>query len=355
MESAQLALLCLGINHRLAPVSILERALHEAEAVCRAFAGSVRHGEPEFPFAELAILATCNRVECYVACPPGRANQAANFLRSTLGPGAPNLYEHRDRDAIRHVCRVAAGLDSLVVGEPQIAGQVARAFEAVVQEKAGKSVLQAVAKGACRLGRRARAETGIARGPASISSVAVHVAAERIGGLAGRRVLILGAGKMGRLACDTLRNTRAHVRIANRTIARAEAVARRAGAEPVPLFPLAELLATADVVIASTASAVPLIGGDTVRRAFELRSQTDDQSDTMLIIDIAVPRNVSTAVHDIAGVQLIDIDDLQARAARHLDQRRQEIPRVEAMIEEELSAMSRQVRARSKSTSIPRA
>jgi glutamyl-tRNA reductase len=341
LEAAQNTLLCVGTSYRLAPVSVLERAMHEAELMRCAFERAVRRGESAFPFRELAVLATCNRVECYVACEPAVATHTARLLKSALRTGGPTeTYEHRDQEAVRHLCRVAAGLDSLIVGESQVAGQVARAFDAVVHVNGGPPMLQAAAMVARRLSRRARIKTRIARGPASISSVAVHVAAERIGGLADKGVLVLGAGKMGQLACHALRKTRARVTVANRTLSRAENVARRAGAVPVPLYPIAELLAGVDAVIASTASPVPLIGGDTVRRAFELRKHAGGAPDNLLIIDLAVPRNVSEEVGAIEGVQLTGIDDLRARAALQLEERRKEIPRVERMIEHELTLLA---------------
>lgn len=341
MEAVQNTLLCVGTSYRLAPVTVLEGAMREAELVRRAFADAVKRGESALPFRELAVLATCNRVECYAVCERANAHQTARLLKSALrGGGAIDTYEHRDQEVVRHLCRVAAGLDSLIVGESQVAGQVARAFEAVVHVNGGPPILQGAAQVARRLSRRARSRTSIARGPASISSVAVHVAAERIGGLADKRVLVLGAGKMGQLACAALRKARAHITVANRTLANAESLARRAGAMPAPLYPIAELLAGVDVVIASTASPVPLIGGDTVRRAFDLRKRAGNSANGLLIVDIALPRNVSEEVGAIDGVQLTGIDDLRARAALHLEERRKDIPRVEGMIEHELTLLT---------------
>jgi glutamyl-tRNA reductase len=317
---------------------VLNHAVREAAYVRNAFEAETTHGGLAFPFDELVVVATCNRVEFYVACAPADSLRAAALLRTALeGSGEPTrLYVHHGCDAVRHLCRVAAGLDSLVLGEPQIAGQLAHAFGQTIRRDRAGTVLADVSAFARRVGRRARAETAISRGPVSISSVSIRLAGERMGGLAGKRILVLGAGKIGRATCEVLRSSGAHIIVANRTLAHAEAIAQRVGAEAVPLQSLPRLLARANAVIASTASPVALIDEETVSEALQLRAETGNSS-TLLLIDIAVPCNVAEDVHGMAGVEVVGIDDLRTRVSAHLDDRRAEVPRVETIIEEELA------------------
>jgi glutamyl-tRNA reductase len=279
------------------------------------------------------VLSTCNRVELWAACEASAADDVLSSMRTTFGGDnlAGALYVHRDLGAVRHLCRVAAGIESLVVGEPQIAGQVTRAFEAVAHSNGGAPVLAAVARTAKRASRRARAETGISRRPASLSSVAVHMAAEQRGGLDQARVLIIGAGKIGRLAGQALATSGARVTIANRTLQRAEQVAARVGAEARPLSELRDLIHAADVIITSTASPSPIID------ASLLLDARRDNTAPLLLVDIAMPRNVAEDVRTLPNVTLSGIDDLRSRLTTHLEERRDEIPRVEAVIEEVLA------------------
>jgi glutamyl-tRNA reductase len=330
-RTADRTILCVGTSHRLAPVDILERAVRHANTLRVSFEEAVRAGRQfQPPLAELVVLATCNRVELYVVCDEVQ-DGVAGALRAALGCGEPQidarLYTLKGRDAVRHLCRVAAGIDSLVVGEPQIAGQVARAFASVIHVNGGAPQLAAAARTAKIASRRARAETAIARRPASISSLAVHIAAEMRGGLEGARVLIVGAGKIGRLASEALRESGASVTIINRTLARAETLAARVGAQASPLAALPELLGGCDVAITSTASPVPIIDAALLRTVRVVNAPLD-------IIDIAVPRNVADDVRTVPGVRLAGIDDLRDRIAAHLGERRDEVPLVESIIDE---------------------
>jgi glutamyl-tRNA reductase len=318
---------------------MLEHANREAASLRSAFEAAVHEDGSPFPFSELAVVSTCNRVEFYVACNPMDALRATALLRTALeGSGETTyLYVHRGRDAVRHLCRVAAGLDSLVLGEPQIAGQVARSFEQATHTNGSPSLLGNAAALARKAGRRARAETAIARGPVSISSVSIRLIAERLGGIQGRRILVLGAGRIGAATCEVLRNSGAQVTVANRTLRNAEVLARRVSARAAPLHRLPQLLADADAVIASTASPVALIDARLMEQALRMRPQPRNQL-PLFVIDIAVPCNVAADVHGTAGVEVIGIDDLRTRVSAHLDERKAEVPRVEAIIDEELAA-----------------
>ena len=332
-------LLCVGTSHRFVSVRVLEHANREAASLRSAYESAIATGDPAFPFAELAVLATCNRVELYAACNAADVVRASALLRTCLeGSGEPaHAYVQHGHDAVRHLCRVAAGLESLVLGEPQIAGQVARAFEHALHRNGGAPLLASTAALARKVGRRARAETGIARGPVSISSVAIRVIAERLGTLRGRSILVLGAGKISAATCEVLRTSGAHVTVANRTLARAEALATRVGAQAVSLDNLPVLIAAADAVVASTAAPIALIDAATVREALRMQPRTSNQL-PLFLVDIAVPCNVTEDVGALNGAEVIGIDDLRTRVAAHLDERRAEVPRVEAIIEEELTA-----------------
>jgi len=323
-------------------VRVLEHANREAASVRSAFAASLTDSQSHFPFQELVVLATCNRVEFYVACDAADAARASTLLRSSLnGSGeAAHIYVQHGRDALRHLCRVSAGLDSLVLGEPQIAGQVTRAFEQVVHRNGGAPVLASVAAVARRAGKRARGETGIARGPISISSVAIRLIAERLGGMVGRRILVLGAGKISAVTCEVLRTSGAEVTVANRTVAHAAALAQRVGARAAALEQLPCLVSAADAVIASTGSPTALIDAQTIDEALRMPSRTPNQL-PLLLVDIAVPCNVAAEVRGMDGVEVIGMDDLRTRVSAHLDGRRAEVPRVEAIIEEEVTARVR--------------
>ncbi len=340
-EQDPLSLLCAGTSHHVAPVAFLEAAMRRCAALRALFRHAVAEQQSLPPFAELAVLATCNRVEVYALCASAVLPDAQRVLEQTLsgddvaqGAGA-HVYLHHGEAAARHLCRVTAGLESLVVGEPEIAGQVARAFDDVLHRNGGPPRLAAIARSARIAGRRARAETGISRKPASVSTVAVHLAAERVNGLAGRRVLVVGAGRMGALTAEALASRHAVITIANRTHERAAALAARIDARVAPLAELPALLAAAEVVFTAAASDAPLITHDTLAAA----ARVGGAAALPLLVDIAVPRNIDTAAAAAAGLQLLGINDLRSRVAAHIDERRDEAPRVETIIEEELKAL----------------
>jgi glutamyl-tRNA reductase len=333
---ASRTIVCIGTSHRIASVHTIERAMCAAAGLRRGFEASVRAGEMfPLPVLELAVLPTCNRVEVYAVCDADCVEPVLNAIVQTVSEGDDAcdtvFYAHRGVDAVRHLCRVATGLESLVVGEAQIAGQVSRAFEAAVNGEDGPSLLGRAARTAKLASRRARTETAISRKPASVSSVAVHVAASQLGTLDGANVLVVGAGKIGRLACEALRASGASITIANRTLPRAQSLATRAGATARPLSALPSLLATSDVVLTSTASPTAILDAALLKRA------RGEASSPLLIVDIAVPRNVNEDVRSLPDVTLIGIDDLHERLTHHIEERRDEIPGVEAIIEEVLT------------------
>jgi glutamyl-tRNA reductase len=337
-------IVCIGINHRSAPVAVRERLAFSEHEHRRALTGGVlRDVGSRVGLSEFALLSTCNRTELYAAADdvtrrfaevPAEVVPVLALLREADPVGfAGHVYAHASTRAVRHLCQVASGVDSMVLGESEILGQVTAAHELAEQEGAAGRVLQAVFQTAVRAGRRARTETGICRSPASVSSEAVRVARETAGPLDGARVLIIGTGKMGRLAGEALRAHGARdLRVVSRTAAHAERLAGTLGARPLAWHALEAAIRDADVVIASTGAPHAVITGELVRSA-----RRENGSRPLLLIDIAVPRDVEPAVRDMPGVRVYDLDDLQARLNGNLAERRRELPRVERIVDEEVA------------------
>lgn len=336
-------ILCLGLNHVTAPIVLRERLTFPAPALKAALArfGCGRYSRPG-SITEFAILSTCNRLELYGLLQndspdPGDSFAAlVDFLVETRGVSAiefePHLYRYVGAQAVEHLCNVAAGLDSMILGEPQILGQVADAYEAALTAGAAGPVLSALFRTAIRAGKRARTETGISRNPASVSSVAVRLAEQSIGELASRRVLVIGAGEMGELAVEALRARGVRqVTVVNRTYQRAVELAGRWDGEALSFEYLPQAMHAADIVISSTGAPHIIIGAELARQAMA------DRARPLAVIDIAMPRDVDPAVGDIPGVHLYDLDHLRTRLEGAIAERHSEVPRVEAIVAEEVS------------------
>ena len=294
------------------------------------------------------MLATCNRVELYVAVED--ADRAAAALAEVLarragvavGDLAEHLYQHRDAAALRHLFRVASSLDSLVVGEPQILGQTKQAYDAAVQHGTAGAVLRACfEEGAFRVARRVRRETAIARNPVSVSSVAVDFARQVVGDFGKKRVLIVGAGKMSELAARTLRTHGATLTVTNRTRARADELAQRFGADVADWNDLQGALTAADIVIASTGAQRPVLTLDLMKDVRKAR-----RGHPLCLIDIGVPRDVDPAAGELADIYLFDIDALQHQASAHRAEREEEAAEAETVVEEELARFVKRWRSR---------
>ena len=344
MAGANIDLLIVGVSHRTAPVAVRERLAVEPDAVPAALAELTALA----PVREAAMLATCNRVEIYVAVED--ADRAANSLAEVLARRAgvavadlaEHLYQHRDSAAVRHLFRVASSLDSLVVGEPQILGQTKQAYEAAVQHGTAGSLLRVCfEEGAFRVARRVRRETAIARNPVSVSSVAVDFARQVFGDFAGRRVLIVGAGKMSELAARTLRTQGATLTVTNRTRARADEMAQRFGADVADWKDLQASLTAADIVIASTGAQRPVLTLEMIKQVRKAR-----RGRPLCLIDIGVPRDVDPAAGELDDIYVYDIDALQAQASAHRAEREEEAAEAEAVVEEELGRFLKKWRNR---------
>jgi glutamyl-tRNA reductase len=343
MGNGVIDLLIVGVSHRTAPVAVREKLAVEPDAMELALAELTT-----LPgVREAAMLSTCNRVELYLATDDGdgAAKAIADVLAKRAEVGAvdlsAHLYHRRDADAVHHLFRVASSLDSLVVGEPQILGQTKEAHETAVRHGTVGSVLGACFEGAFRVARRVRRETEIAKNPVSVSSIAVELARQVVGDFAGRRVLVVGAGKMSELAARTLRTAGATLTVTNRTRARAEELAGRYGATVADWSDLAGALTAADIVIASTGAQRPVLTVellDGVRRARRGRP--------LVLLDIAVPRDVDPEAGKLGDVYLYDIDALQEVATEHRQERQDEAADAEAIVKEELARFLRAWRAR---------
>jgi glutamyl-tRNA reductase len=325
-------LLCVGLSHRTAPVELRERLYYPPDTLRAALTQVEGH---RYGLQELAILSTCHRMEVY-AVAGGEARQAlTDLIAETTGTARavfePHLYWHLDSEAAVHLGHVAAGLDSLILGEPQILGQVVGAYEAARGQGAAGPALSGLFRMAIRAGKRARTETAISRNPATLSSVAVKLAEAVAGELAAMRVLVVGAGEMAELAAAALRQRGAgSLTVVGRTLDRAEHLARRWGARALTYEHLAQAVAEADVAIVSTSAPHVLIHLDLVRAALRTRPERP-----LLFVDLAVPRNVDPEVAGLPQVYYYDVDDLQAHLDDALAERRKEIPRVEAIVAEE--------------------
>lgn len=317
-----------GTSHHLAPLAVRERLTVGGADVPAALTTLKER------FGAGSVLATCNRLEVYLVGTHPAAD-VRDFISSITAVEAPLVERYvevrRDADAVRHLYSVAAGIDSMVLGEAEILGQVRGAFSATVQAGADHALLSRLFHTAIRTGRRARTETAIGRYALSVSSVAVQQARALTPGLERATVLVLGAGEAGRLAAAALaEHGVGAILVVNRTAERAEALAAELGGRALPFDQLGEALALADVVIAAADAPQPLIGADQAAAALAAR----DGAET-LYIDIGVPRDVDAAVRGLPGARLLDLDDLQAIAAQHAAARAGEVERVQTIVDEE--------------------
>src|SRR4051812_45641482 len=289
--------------------------------------------------SEVLVLSTCMRTEIYAVAHRfhGALADIRDFLAEWSGypPEAfgDHLYSYYEDAAVSHLFQVAAGLDSAVLGEGEILGQVREAWDAARAEGSAGPVLGTLFRHAVEVGKRARSETAIARGTTSLSQAAVAMASERLGGLDGRRILVLGAGDMGEGMAQALAGSKgvAEVLVANRNYARAAALAARISGRPLPLHGLAGALAEVDVLLTSTGSPDVLVDADDIAGVMAVRDGAP-----LLIVDIAVPRDVDPGVGSVDGVTLLDMSDLKAFAEAGVEGRRQEIARVQTIVTEEV-------------------
>lgn len=328
-----MSVVVIGLNHRSTPLDLLERMTIGDAALPKALHDLVSRED----VSEAVVLSTCNRTEVYAVAERfhGAYQDIRDFLAEVafLAPEdfSDHLYVHYDAPAVAHLFGVAAGLDSAVLGESEILGQVKVAWERARHEGAAGPTLNLLFRHALEAGKRARTDSGIARNTTSVSQAAVAMAADRLGGLQGRRGLVLGAGEMGEAMALGLAKAGTALSIANRTWDTAAALAERVKGQAVHLHDVTSTLVDVDVLLTSTGAATPLLEVDDIERVVTARSERP-----LLIVDIAMPRDIDPAVAHLPGVTLLDMDDLRAFADVGTQAREGEVAIVRSLLDDEL-------------------
>ncbi len=337
-------LLLVGVSHRTAPVDLRERIDFSARGVEEAVASLAARPSN----TEAALLSTCNRAEIYLAAREAVAarHDVLGFLHDLQGvePAEilPHLYEKQDGEAARHLFRVAAGLDSLVVGEPQILGQVKEAFAVASSQHSAGPLLNKLFHASFAAGKRVRTETSLGEGAVSVSYAAVSLARKIFGTLGDRTVTVVGAGEMGKLTALHLKAQGIRqLLITSRTASHAAALAQSMSATAVPWDRMTAALAESDIVITATGASLPILARADVAAMMRPR-----RSRPLFIIDIAVPRDVDPAAGELDQVFLYNIDDLQAIVQENLTRRAAEMARAEGIVDEEVERFSAWLRSR---------
>lgn len=304
-----MSVLVLGLNYKTAPIALLEQMAVPAEHLPKALASLTSREHVH----EAVVLSTCNRVEVYAHVTKfhGGVADVRNFFADWSGLPPEDfvdaLYDHFDDRAAAHLFAVTSGLESMVVGERQIHLQVKQAFRAADAEQAAGRVLQGLFQQALTVGRRTRAETRISDGAASMVDVGLDAAAQVLGDLRGRTVLVVGAGKMGGMAAGRVMGSADAILIANRSAEKAERLAARVGGRVLEFAALEHGLAEADLVLTSTGASLPIIEHDAVAAAMAGRSERP-----LVLVDLAVPRDVDAACADVPGVTVLDVDAIRS-------------------------------------------
>jgi len=326
------SLLVVGVNHRSAPLPVLERLTIAPADLGKAVAGLAERDT----ISEATIVSTCNRTEVYVVADlfHGAYADVRDFLSDVGDLGvdqlAPHLFSEHDASAVRHLFSVASGLDSVVLGESEILGQVRTAWEVARDEAAARSTLNLLFRSAVEAGKRARNETAIGRGTASVSHAAVEMLSDVVGDLTGKHIAVLGAGSMGEgVAVALHKHGGCRIDVVNRSPERGAALAERVGGRPIGIEHLPSVLESCDVVIASTGAEQPIITTTVVSAA----GRGPDRP--LSIIDIALPRDVAPDVAELPGITVFDLDHLRDWADRGRQARLDEAERVRDIVAEE--------------------
>jgi len=328
-------ILCLGLNHTT-PIELREKLSLNEDAIRSALTRLVCGHSPA-PIGELVAISTCNRNELYAASCHKVIVEMEIFLSDATGIPVKKYRAHahhyEDLDAVRHLYEVASGLDSLVIGEPQILGQVTRALELARGQNTAGPILNRLFQSAIHAGKRARTETEISRNPASVSSLAASLSQRMVHPIDEAQIVILGAGEMAELAVEALRKRGANrILVINRTLGRAHALAQRWDAESATFENLDSALASADILIASTGAPHTIISREMVQDAMEKRAERP-----LVLIDIAVPRDIAPETASVPHVRLYDMDNLNAHLETSLAERMAEVPQVKSILAEEIS------------------
>lgn len=329
---------CLGLNHKTASIQLRERAAFNEEALKAALARMGCGHTGMDAVSEMVILSTCNRVEIYGVASDLDFDLFEKFLSDSrkvpLPELKPYLYHLSDEQAAEHLLEVAAGLDSLVLGEPQILGQVTHALEIARSQDTAGPLLSRLFQAAIHAGKRVRTETAISRNPASVSSMAVRLAVDAFPDIESAQVVVLGAGEMAELVVEALiKRGASRLLVINRTEARAHQLADRWGGEATTFEYLPEALQQADILVASTSAPHPLIYEEHVQAVMEIRGERP-----LVMIDISVPRNIDPGVGQVPGIGLYDLDTLKEYLSQSMAARESQMPGALSILAEEQAA-----------------
>ena len=328
-----MSIVVLGVNYHTSPVTLLEKVMIPVPAMSSALRDLSEHSD----IREVVILSTCNRTEVYAVAERFHSAHAdiLEFLCATSGLSAdeiaPHLYSQYDEEAVVHLFEVTAGIDSAVLGETEIVGQVRDAWDFAMKQGTSRSTLNLLFRYALESGKRARTETGISRSTASVAHAAAEMSEEILGTLQGKRVLVVGAGEMGEGVAGALsRAGTESITVLNRTAARAQVLATKIGARVSDFSNLESELGTVDVVVTCTGAGEIIIDHDLMKRVRQVHSNP------VLLVDIALPRDVAASVSELPGVTLRDLDHLSEWAQRGIDKRSSEVGQVRVIIGEEV-------------------
>jgi glutamyl-tRNA reductase len=340
-----MSIVLVGLNHRTAPIEVREQLAFSDEACSR----GLRELIDGDLLREGLIVSTCNRVEVLTSTGNGQASEGAERITNFLSECRPlpadyfrkHLYSHADDQAVRHMFRVASSLDSMVVGEPQVLGQVRRAYSVAVEAGTTGRVLNRLVHHALHVAKRVRSETGIAASAVSISFMAVELGRKIFDSLAGHTVLLVGAGEMAELAARHLVKAGAsRVMVTNRSNDTAQKLAEEFGGEAVKYDALIDHLAAADIVICSTSAPDYLVTPEMARQVLDKRRNRPS-----FLIDISVPRNIDPAVGELPNLFVFDIDDLEAVVSSNIREREREAERAELIVDSEVMQFQQALRA----------
>jgi glutamyl-tRNA reductase len=337
-------LLLLGMSHHTAPVDLRERVDFSRRGVSEALRELAACPSP----TEAVVLTTCNRAEIYVACEDSETTRhglerfMSRFHDVPEHDLAPHLYVHTGADVARHLFRVAAGLDSLVVGEPQIFGQIKDAYAVASRERRTGALLNKLFPWSFAVGKRVRADTGLGEGAVSVSYTAISLARKIFGSLKALRVLVVGAGEMAELTATHLRSQQVgRIGVTSRTRARADALARKVDGTAVDWTAVDDELLEADIVVTATGASTPIISTTTIDRIMRAR-----RNRPLFIIDIGLPRDVEPDAGDLEQVFLYNLDDLRSIVSENLARRQEQTARAEAMVSNEVEVFVVWLRSR---------
>lgn len=334
-------ILALGLNHHTAPVDIRERAAIAQDQLGNALE-TLRQVDP---VKEAAIVSTCNRTEIYCGMERQDTGAVVDWMHRHFNLHndgfEPYLFHHADRDAVRHLMRVCSGLDSMILGEPQILGQIKRAYRDASEHGSLGKELPTLFETAFSVAKQVRTDTAIGSSPVSVAFAAVSLARQIFADLSKQSALLIGAGETIQLTARHLRSAGiGNIRIANRTVERAEALAREVGAEAIALKDIPDALPGADIIISSTGSPLPILGKGMVQSGLKQRKFR-----SQLIVDIAVPRDVEAEVNEIDGVFLYTVDDLQAVIEENRQSRQEAAFEAEQIVSTQVDAFMRKLQS----------